>query len=170
MDCTLVLTETQFEGDLPEEHRWECEMDSDLNDEQLRGHYLDLNLGSDEEATLQNMSHIQSGKTKLHTSHALIEKSKAILRDKTMIEQAESREAERKLSVTGRREVLVVRVEANDKSTSVSESELAKQTFGIGDPNGNNLKKGYTQCSYNQLHIDISSQVLEHTMESTLLH
>lgn len=156
MDCTLVLTETQFEGDLPEEHRWECEMDSDLNDEQLRGHYLDLNLGLDEEATLQNMSHIQSGKTKLHASHALIEKSKAILHDKTMIEQDTSREATRKLSVTGRREVLVVRVEANDTSTSVSESELAKQTFGIGDPNGNNLKKGYAQCSYNQLQIEPS--------------
>lgn len=52
----------------------------------------------------------------------------------------------------GTKTVLVVRVEASDTATSLSEEELASDVFGDGD-DPNNLRSQYLACSYDKFEL-----------------
>jgi len=147
----LVLAETQFANDR-EEHYWECEIDS--------GHFLSLNLEFDEQYEDPEIGLIESGFTTLHASDAFVSDSKAVIRDIPKLTRKPITH-QRRLSTIGTRTVLVVRVKANDATTSAAEDDLAREVFGITDSNGNsasvNLSNTFAQCSYNKLTFEPSS-------------
>jgi len=161
LDCTLVLADTQFE-DNTEEHHWECEVDSSSNSS-ARGHFLALNVEYDEDYKDPLIGPIQSGDTTLHADDAIIVSgSEAILRGIGMPNLAhKAAEHRRRLSTTGIRSVLVVRVDANDATTSAPEEDLAREVFGIIKPNGVpdafNLASAVAECSYNKLKLEPTS-------------
>jgi len=167
LDCTLVLTETQFESNqiqfesnqvqfesnIQEEEHWECEVDSS-SDSSARGHFLALNLEYTVDYKDPVIGLIKSGATTFHADSAVLSESKAIIRGAPKLAQ-KTFEHNRRLSTTGHRSVLVVRVEANDASTSANEADLARKVFGLGDSSGEtdlfNLSSGFAQCSYDKL-------------------
>jgi len=152
LDCTLVLADTQFEDNHDEQH-WECEVDSS-SDSSARGHFLALNLEFNADYKDPVIGIIESGATTLHADGAVLSESKAIIRGAPKLAQ-KTFEHNRRLSTTGHRSVLVVRVEASDASTSATEADLAREVFGLGDSNGGtdsfNLSSGFSQCSYDKL-------------------
>ena len=59
----------------------------------------------------------------------------------------------RQLISTGKRTVMVIRIQAKDAATTASEAQLADDIFGAsGDVF--NLKTGYDRCSYGQLQFE----------------
>ena len=80
--------------------------------------------------------------------------SKAIIRGAPKLAE-KTVEHNRRLSTTGHRSVLVVRVDANDASTSATEADLAREVFGLFGSSGEtdvfNLSSGFSQCSYDKL-------------------
>jgi len=154
LDCTLVLGETQFE-DNKEEQRWECEVDSS-SESSKRGHFLYLNLEFGVEYIDPEIGLIESGATTLHANDAIVTGSNAIFRGVPKLTQKPV-EHIRRLSTLKERSVLVVRVSADDTTTSASEEDLAREVFGITYPNGGvdpnsfNLSNAYAQCSYDKL-------------------
>ena len=146
LDCTLQLSETQFE-EKEEEHQWECVDDS--------GSLLEIDVPYEIDYKDPRAGLIESGVTTLHVDDAVIlDNNKAIFKSEPKLAQT-PKEHRRRLKTTGNRSVLVVRVEAKDFSTSASEEELARKVFGIGDSTGVtdswNLSSGFDQCSYGQL-------------------
>ena len=98
---------------------------------------------------------IESGVTTLHVDDAVIsDKNKAIFKSEPRLAQ-KPKEHRRRLKTTGIKSVLVVRVQAEDASTSASEEELAREVFGVEGSSGAtdswNLASGFDQCSYGQL-------------------
>ncbi|CAJ1961535.1 unnamed protein product [Cylindrotheca closterium] len=86
-------------------------------------------------------------------TQTLVLYSEPILRNPT---SRDSIRGPRKLATAdkakGTKTVLVVRVEATDTSTSLSEAELASDVFGdAGDPN--NLRSQYLACSYDKFEL-----------------
>lgn len=152
LDCTLVLTETQFE-DGKEEQEWECEIDPLIS-----GQFLELNVHyspdyKDPEAGLFN-----SGVTTFHSDRALVSESKVIVRETPKISQKSQGRHGRRLATIGTRNVLVVRIQAKDVSTSPTEEDLAREVFGITNSNDNtnswNLSSAFNQCSYGNLKLE----------------
>ena len=146
LDCTLQLSETQFEHG-QEEHDWECADDA--------GHLIEINVQYAIDYKDRNVGLIESGLTTLHTDDAVIlDDGKAIFRSKPTLAQA-PKEDRRHLKTTGSRSVLVVRIEANDASTNPSEEDLARAVFGIENStvarDAWNFVNGFKQCSYGQL-------------------
>lgn len=88
------------------------------------------------------------------TTHALILEYLPILRDpysgSEFIRRRRLSTAEK---ASGKKTVLVVRVEATDSTTSLSEIQLASDVFGDnGDPN--NLRSQYLACSYGKFELN----------------
>jgi len=131
LDCTLVLAETQFENEQEERH-WECEVDSS-SQSPTRGHFLAINVAFEEGYKDPVIGKIESGTTALHADGARLSESNAIIRGVPKLAHKPAVEHRRRLSTTGARSVLVLRVEANDASTSASEADLARDIFGIDD-------------------------------------
>lgn len=148
LDCTLLQTETQFAGNQPEEHMWECEVDT--NSERDAGNILNLNINLDEYRD-HDIGSIESGSTILHANSAVVSNSKAIVRGDIKFEKNNRRN----LASLGDRDVLVVRIQAQDSITSPSSEDLSREVFGIADSTGNtggiNLSSGFAGCSYDKL-------------------
>ena len=148
----MVLAETQFD-DNHDEQQWECEVDSS-SDSSAKGHFLALNLEFSADYKDPVIGTIESGATTLHADGAVLSESKAIIRGAPKLAQ-KTFEHSRRLSTTGHRSVLVVRVEGSDASTSATEADLAREVFGLGDSNGGtdsfSLSSGFSQCSYDKL-------------------
>jgi len=154
----MFLAETQFE-DNRVEHHWECEVDSS-SDNISRGHFLDLNVEFDEDYKDPVIGKIESGATTLHADGAVVSDTNEIIRGAIRLTRKQV-EHRRRLSTTGTRSVLVVRVNANDVTTSAPEEDLAREVFGIIDPNGVpatfNLVSAVAECSYNKLKLEPAS-------------
>ena len=146
IDCTLQLSETQFEFK-EEEHQWECADES--------GRLLEIDVPYTIDYKDPQAGLIESGVTTLHVDDAIIShNNRAIFKSKPRLAQM-PKEHRRRLKTTGTRSVLVVRIEANDASTTPTEEDLAREVFGIKDSTGAtdswNLVGGFDQCSYGQL-------------------
>ena len=146
IDCTLQLSETQFEFK-EEEHQWECADKS--------GRLLDIDVPYTIDYKDPQAGLIESGVTTLHVDRAIISQdNRAIFKSQPKLAQA-PKEHRRRLKTTGSRSVLVVRIEANDAVTKPSKEDLAREVFGIKDSHGAtdtwNLAGGFDQCSYGQL-------------------
>ena len=150
LDCVLQKIETQFDDEEEEEHDWECLDDA--------GQMLQLNLSFGPDYKDPENGPFESGVTTLH-AHDIIMASdtKVAILDKPKFTQQVG-EHHRQLKITGTRNVLVVRVDANDASTSSSEEDLARGIFGVEDSNGNkddwNLSSAFNDCSYGQLKME----------------
>lgn len=160
--CILYLVERQLEGQ-KKDHKWECEIDADDNDG-VQGRLVELNVNFPIDFKDEDVGSLESGVTTLHSIDAFVSGNKAIVRGKPKFSKKEKRKNDvRRLASTGKRSVLVVRVEANDSSTTASEEELAREVFGITDAQGNsdsfNLSKAYKQCSNNQLEFKPTTQI-----------
>jgi len=136
-----------------DEQYWECEVDSS-SDSSARGHFLALNWEFNVDYKDSVIGIIESGATTLHADTAVLFESKAIITGAPKLAQ-KAFEHSRRLSTIGHRSVLVVRIEANDASTSATEADLAREVFGLGDSSGGtdsfNLSSGFAQCSYDKL-------------------
>ena len=155
LNCVLHLTETQFEGGIEEEQKWECIDKAD--------HILDLNIDFNTDYKDLNAGRIQSGVTRLHAESAIISETSAILRGQPKLSQIPKNDQRRILvqKNIGKRSVLVVRIEAKDASTGPTEKDLARTVFGVTNEDGTkdnwNLASGYNQCSYGQLKFEPTS-------------
>ena len=141
LECTLYLAETQRKND-NEEEDWECEDEN--------GNFLELNVNFDSKFKYPDVGVLESGNTVLHANTAFISDQKAIIRGDHKLSKKPI-DRRRKLVSSGERSVLVVRVEADDASTSASESEITRKVFGTGEEGSFNLSSGYGECSFGQL-------------------
>lgn len=157
-DCTLVRVDTQYDQSIvgaknaidasielePDVIR--CEL-SEEDVKTLGQHFVTVK-GLDEAQS----SYIRSGETTLNTAATLSEDGALYLPAGAGLELFGTvPENRRRLAVTtGKKTVLVVRVIANDVSTTADRTQLADDIFGtFGD--SVNLRSQYLQCSNNQL-------------------
>ena len=151
LDCTMQLTETQFEHG-GEENHWEC-ADED-------GRLLEIDVPYTVDYKDPEVGLIESGVTRLHAEKALMsnDKNKVIFKSLPKLEKGTPNEQRRLLRTKGTRSVLVVRIEAKDVSTTPSEEDLAREVFGITDSTGAtdtwNVRNAIDQCSYGKLKLE----------------
>lgn len=155
VDCTLVLSETQFE-DREEEEQWECYVEPSVIDSRVGGHYIDVNVNFGADYKDEKIGVVESGYTRLTSENAIISQSKAVLVEPPTLSKSPAADSRRRLSaITGERKVLILRVKANDSITSSSKAVLAREILGIksddGETDGFNLASGFRDCSYNKL-------------------
>lgn len=155
VDCTLVLSETQFE-DREEEEQWECYIEPSAIDSRVGGHYIDVNVNFGADYKDEKVGVVESGYTRLTSENAIISQSKAVLVEPPTLSKSPVADGRRRLSaITGERKVLIVRVKANDSVTSSSKAVLAREILGVesddGETDGFNLATGFRDCSYNKL-------------------
>jgi hypothetical protein len=155
-DCTLVIVETQYEvsvqgnavnaSTISEPDVVRCALSGE--DVKTTGKHFMTVKGLDK----KQMRHVQSGITTLNTEATLIEDGDLYLPAGAGLELFGSVPVDRRrLAVTtGTKTILVVRVEATDRSTTATRAELANDIFGIGGDSVN-LRSQYLACSNNQL-------------------
>jgi hypothetical protein len=172
--CLLVRVETEFgneitvggeviqdafidDGSLGPSHKVVCELLDD-DAEKAGGQYFVPIMGIDE----SQLDNIKSGETTLVAEGAVfLDGALQIPADGqiefgTIDENDERRlrqKRRRSLSTTGTKSVLVVRVNAADKSTSARASELSNNIFGTSGDTVT-MKSQYNQCSYGKLQFE----------------
>jgi hypothetical protein len=161
--CTLLLRVSEFESkqdgassrllEEDEKFEWFCELDqSDNNGKSGRiiPFSAEKNKKFKKNQKIPGGGQLESGVTTL-SGDITIKNGKAIINKNPKFGRKENANKNgRHLVTSGDKTVLVLRVVANDTTTTSSEAELADEIFGAsGDPF--NLKTGFSQCSYNQL-------------------
>jgi hypothetical protein len=133
-----------------EEKDWTCELKGD--DAALVGHTFVEIKGLSESFYVEN--NVTSGSTTLSVEGATIEGTEMTIPegacptlDNIEYNETASPRRRRLANPTGQKSVLVVRVVANDRSTTGSESKLAETVF----TDGTSLQSQFSACSYGKL-------------------
>jgi hypothetical protein len=153
--CTLLLRASDFKGNQKKQDNfeWFCELDPADNNGK-KGHIVPF---SEKKKFKRNQKipgggRFESGITTLH-GNITIKNGKVFINGNPQFGRRNNNNANRSgrhLSETNKT-VLVIRVEANDGSTTSSAAKTAEEIFGIGGNDEFNLASGYTGCSYEKL-------------------
>ena len=155
--CTLLLRASDFGGNQKKQDNfeWFCELDP-VDNNGKKGHIVPF---SEKKKFKKNQKipgggRFESGTTTLH-GNITIKNGKVFINGNPQFGRRNNNKnnanrSGRHLSETNK-SVLVIRVEANDGSTSSSAAETAEEIFGIGGNDVFNLASGYTGCSYGKL-------------------
>ena len=155
--CTLIKRDTQF-TDHATSSKWECELDA-VDNNGVSSKVVGLNIDFAEDYRDPDVGELESGVTILEATDVIVKDREVIVRGTPKLSRKNiDTHRRRRLAGEGNKTVLVIRVEAADKSTTSSAEILAREIFGITDSLENtdsfNLVSGYKQCSYNKLVFD----------------
>jgi hypothetical protein len=157
--CTLLLRATDFLGenglssaDDDNSFEWFCELDR-LDNNGKSGRIVPFSEKKfKKNQKIPGGGQLESGVTTL-SGDITIKNGKAIINKNPKFGRKNVNKNGRHLVTSGDKTVLILRVVANDTTTTSSEAELADEIFGAsGD--AFNLKTGFSQCSYGQLNFE----------------